>query len=49
MQKDQLDDYLRRRDHSIETAVKIWMKDPNTILVYEGQHLAERHLADRSR
>lgn len=47
MQKDILDDYLRRRDHSIETAVKLWMKDPNTILVYEGQHLAERHLADQ--
>jgi hypothetical protein len=47
MQKDILDDYLRRRDHSIETAVKLWMKDPNTILVYEGQHLAERHLAEQ--
>ncbi|MGA7343918.1 MAG: hypothetical protein WBX18_25190, partial [Terracidiphilus sp.] len=41
------DDYLRRRDHSIETAVKVWMKEPNTILVFEGQHLAERHLADQ--
>lgn len=45
--KDQVDDFLRRRDHSIETAVKVWMKDPRTILVYEGQHLAERHLADQ--
>lgn len=44
---EQLDDYLRRRDHSIETAVKLWLKDPKTILVYEGQHLAERHLADQ--
>jgi hypothetical protein len=47
MEKDLLDDYLRRRDHSIETAVKVWMKEPNTILVFEGQHLAERHLADQ--
>jgi hypothetical protein len=47
MEKDSLDDYLRRRDHSIETAVKVWMKDPNTILIFEGQHLAERHLADQ--
>jgi hypothetical protein len=47
MDKDLLDDYLRRRDHSIETVVKVWMKDPNTILVYEGQHIAERHLADQ--
>ena len=47
LDKDTADDYLRRRDHSIETAVKVWMKDPNTILIYEGQHLAERHLAEQ--
>jgi hypothetical protein len=47
LDKDIVDDYLRRRDHSIETAVKLWMKDPNTILIYEGQHLAERHLAEQ--
>jgi hypothetical protein len=45
--EDQVTDYLRRRDHSIETAVKVWMKDPQTILIYEGQHLAARHLADQ--
>jgi hypothetical protein len=44
---DQVEEYLRRRDHSIETAVKVWMKDPNTILIFEGQRLAERHLADQ--
>ncbi len=44
---DQVEEYLRRRDHSVETAVKVWMKDPNTILIYEGQKLAERHLADQ--
>lgn len=45
--KDIVDDFLRRRDHSIETAVKVWLKDPKTILVYEGQFLVERHLADQ--
>jgi hypothetical protein len=45
--QEQVDDFLRRRDHSIETAVKVWLKDPKTILVYEGQRLAERHLADQ--
>jgi len=45
--QEQADDFLRRRDHSIETAVKAWLKDPKTILIYEGQHLAERHLADQ--
>ncbi len=47
MAQDQLDEYLRRRDHSIEGAIKLWMKDPNTILVYEGQKMAERHLAEQ--
>lgn len=47
MDKEILDDYLRRRDHSIETVVKVWLKDPNTILVYEGKHLAEKHLAEQ--
>ncbi len=45
--QDQVDDFLRRRDHSVETAVKVWMNDPKTILIYEGQKLAERHLAEQ--
>jgi len=45
--EEQVDDFFRRRDHSIETVVKVWLKDPRTILVYEGQHLAERHLAEQ--
>ncbi|HLY41272.1 MAG TPA: hypothetical protein VKR52_08660 [Terracidiphilus sp.] len=47
MQKDLLDDFLRRRDHSIETAVKVWLKDPKTILIYEGQHMVERKLGEQ--
>jgi hypothetical protein len=45
--KEQVDEFLRRRDHSIETVVKTWLKDPASILIYEGQQLAERHLADQ--
>ena len=45
--KEQVDDYMRRRAHSIETAVKVWLKDPQTILLYEGQRMAERHMADQ--
>ncbi len=45
--QDIVDDYMRRRDHSIETVVRTWLNDPRTILVYEGQRLAERHLADQ--
>ncbi len=45
--KEQVDEYMLRRDHSIETAVKVWLKDPKTILIYEGQRLSERHLAEQ--
>jgi hypothetical protein len=45
--KEQVEDYLRRQDHSIETVIKTWLKDPATILIYEGQHLAESHMADQ--
>jgi hypothetical protein len=44
---DQCSEAIRRRDHSIETAVRVWMKDPATILMYDGQSLAERHLAQQ--
>ncbi len=45
--QDQLDDYLRRRAHSIETVIHTWLPDSQTILTYDGQQLAERHLADQ--
>jgi hypothetical protein len=45
--KDQCAEAIRRRDHSIEAAVRVWMKDPSTVLMYEGQSLAERHLAQQ--
>lgn len=45
--KDQLDEFLRRKNHSIESAVKLWLKDPRSILIYDGQHLAARHNADK--
>jgi hypothetical protein len=45
--REQVDDYLCRRDHSIETATRSWLNDPRTILLYEGRHLAARRLADQ--
>lgn len=45
--KDICDDYLRRRDHSIDVAIRVWLKDRNTILISEGQTLSERHLTDQ--
>ncbi|MFY9853562.1 MAG: hypothetical protein WAK26_06755 [Terracidiphilus sp.] len=47
MPQEQVDDFLRRREHSIETVVKLWLNDPKAILIYEGQRLVERHLADQ--
>jgi hypothetical protein len=46
--KDQLQELFRRRDHSIRTAVTVWLKDPRTVLIYGGQNLVERHLADQT-
>lgn len=45
--KDTIEEALRSRDHSIETAVKVWLKDPKTLLLYEGQRMAERRLAEQ--
>ncbi|HEX5236521.1 MAG TPA: hypothetical protein VFW25_14475 [Silvibacterium sp.] len=45
--KDVCSDFLRRRDHSIDVAVRIWMNDPRTILIDDGQSLSERHLTDQ--
>ena len=45
--KEICDDFLRRRDHSIDVAVRSWLKNPNTILISEGQTLSERHLTDQ--
>ena len=44
---EQVTDFLRRRDHSIEAAVRIWMHDPATIYVYEGTKLVERRIAEQ--
>jgi hypothetical protein len=46
--KDQVQDLIRRRDHSVETAMRVWLKDPRTVLIYGGQNLVERHLADQT-
>jgi hypothetical protein len=45
--EEQVNDFLRRRDHSIETAVRVWMRDPGTIYVYEGTKLVERRIAEQ--
>ncbi|MGC8549930.1 MAG: hypothetical protein ACP5M4_09540 [Acidobacteriaceae bacterium] len=39
--------YQRRRKHSIEYAVRKWMKEPGTVVMFDGQKLAEDHLVDQ--
>jgi hypothetical protein len=38
---------MRRYNHSVEMAVKVWLKDPNTILLYEGRSMVERRMAEQ--
>jgi len=45
--QDLVDDFTRRRDHSVETAIRVWLKDPQTIVLFDKQSLVERHLADQ--
>lgn len=45
--KDQVEDYLRRRHHSIEEVVERWLKAPGVEVVSEGTTMVNRRLADR--
>jgi hypothetical protein len=47
--EEQVDDWLRRRDHSIETVVKTWLNNPRAILIYDGRRLSGSRLADQVR
>jgi hypothetical protein len=42
-----VEDFERRRKHSIEEVVDRWLKEPNVEVVYEGTAMVERHLADK--
>lgn len=43
----EMDDYLRRRDHSVDAVARIWMKDTGALYLYGGQEQVERRLADK--
>jgi len=42
-----VDDFQRRRAHSLETIVQVWLKQPGVLVTYEGADMVERRLADR--
>jgi len=45
--KDDLSDYLRRRDHSLPWVLRKWLSEPGIALFYEGSVLAERKQAEQ--
>jgi len=46
MEPDQLRDYNRRHDHSLEIVLRQWLPDPTTALFYDGPAVAEQKPCD---
>ena len=42
-----VEEYQRRRSHSLETIVYDWLKQPGVLVTYEGTNMVERRLADQ--
>jgi hypothetical protein len=45
--KDQIEDYYRRQDHSIESIYRVWLKTPGVMVLDEGGTMVERRLTER--
>jgi hypothetical protein len=45
--KEQVEDFYRRRDHSIEAVINVWLKAPDVMVVSEGTDMVERRLAEK--
>ncbi len=43
---ENLRDYIRRRNHSLETVLRVWLPDPKTALFYDGTAIAEQKHCD---
>jgi hypothetical protein len=43
----QLDEYLRRREHSLESVIRKWLPAPGTMILYSGPAMVEQNLADQ--
>jgi hypothetical protein len=42
-----IDEYLRRRDHSLEAVIRTWLAAPGSMILYEGTAIVEQTLADK--
>jgi hypothetical protein len=40
-------DYLRSRDHSLNTVLRQWLKDPKTVLLYAGTGIADNRMTEQ--
>jgi len=45
-EREQLEDYLRRREHSLETVLRVWLQQKDTALFYDGPAVAEQKPCD---
>ena len=43
----ELEESLRRREHSLEWVVRKWLPAPGTVILYSGTAMVERNLADQ--
>lgn len=41
-----MQEIVRRRQHSLETVMREWLKDPRTVVLYEGQSVADQQMVD---
>ena len=45
--EEQVQDYLRRRSHSLESVIETWLKQPDIVVLYEGTTMVERRMAEK--
>ena len=43
----EMEDYLRRRNHSLEWVIRKWLPTTKTMILYDGTAMVERNLADQ--
>jgi hypothetical protein len=43
----QVEDYFRRRDHSVESVIRDWIHQPGVMVIAEGNSMVERRLAEK--
>ena len=46
MERKELEDYLLRRKYSMDNIARVWMKDPATLVLYEGSGIADQQFVE---